>query len=810
MSNKQTKYYQLIDNSIQKLWEIHSNSEPHKEEIDKILLDVSRAAETYGTNRKNINRLLDIVLSTENKKTFPDRHKKVIVRKWLFSYDSLDDETVTKIIAGVGIQSPHFKENTQLKKISSPVQAVLIRWLFLNFVHVENHDLLAKLLPMMFNLLAVESIRMYAVLLLIATLLFAANSNEDFSILRFLRPWRIDLLVDLYEKSENDTGLAVLLSFVARQLETSNSAHLVWHHKLSVLIGRFKGSCKLANLLDSKYMSSLISQKIERARFLKNGNIPIETLIETNDELFLMSKNLNELQRLLQSLQSFFSQERLHKRPHVSNEDFSVLKYLVASRPEGTFANVFSNDQFVGCIESLKLPNQIGQALMVRPFTEVRQDDIVARFARTSLMQSFKFPQFLFLLRSDSEKLSELSNWLELVICDQNCIFVNRENCSTLNSLLSQVADFCELSQTRLSFLDRIARLDIELVFSDELEKGQHFPAAKFLNYWRLLRVLSPMDWSKLQEILEKLKFLFTNGDRSSINNLLDALVGMFHNWITSSGPDSELYFCINKAYEWVVNQTSQDPSTPNLYMLFKFYQLLYGLDYANISVCNLVFPASIVQSCVFSSDALLVNLMCRHLWFCKQFFIQYFSSKLHQLGADQQQPSKDYDKMAADLVEFKNLHNSYVMDVCNLLWRNKAFESDLNSTAKAFYFYPEYTNNLLKIGHFSRGDEDQESTVFQNRDLFTLFNMPCFVSAATECIRKVEGDCSEKLIGPLNESKFYKLLQTGEWVNPESFTEYDDLRVDVLRKMANQGYSGVADLLLHSLKSLLSRSQNS
>ncbi|ODV86641.1 hypothetical protein CANARDRAFT_27068 [[Candida] arabinofermentans NRRL YB-2248] len=159
-------------------------------------------------------------------------------------------------------------------------------------------------------------------------------------------------------------------------------------------------------------------------------------------------------------------------------------------------------------------------------------------------------------------------------------------------------------------------------------------------------------------------------------------------------------------------------------------------------------------------------------------------------------------------LNSLKNIHNSYVMDFCNIIWRDKAFEKNSKSKSIGFMIPDSFINKLMKQRYYRISVNGQDTEIQSPQDLnlksnFNLFYSPPFTSIITDIIRDLEDEenVEIRLIGPLNEKSFTELIKSEDrWL--DEYT-YDSLRIKILNELYNKGYKGVNLLLFSSLRSL-------
>ena len=142
---------------------------------------------------------------------------------------------------------------------------------------------------------------------------------------------------------------------------------------------------------------------------------------------------------------------------------------------------------------------------------------------------------------------------------------------------------------------------------------------------------------------------------------------------------------------------------------------------------------------------------------------------------------------------EEKDLFNSYVMDICNCLWRNRAFNT-VDKGARGFGV-PQRLVEAFR-------QQFQQTRI----DISTSLSLTCgpaFGRYATKCLRELEdGDYSVRIrhLGPPTPLSFQTLSPEDGGLNM-SFLEY---RVALLEYLKSLGYTGLHEFLYCTMTSLM------
>lgn len=210
------------------------------------------------------------------------------------------------------------------------------------------------------------------------------------------------------------------------------------------------------------------------------------------------------------------------------------------------------------------------------------------------------------------------------------------------------------------------------------------------------------------------------------------------------------------------------------------FIKLLQRIQHPErLTVKDVVLPQPLVYTLLFMDDPIIFSEVCGHLNFCKNIL-------------------KDTEP-SDEATALTNLHNSYVVDVCNLIWRNKAFDIGKNSTS-AFGLTSSFSQSLgATLPIF-----DRHSSF---KSLFSVHHTPAFASLSANIVRKLEDQtpaCETRHEGPITASSVEEILEDAgsQWLK----LDFEGVRVEVLKELDRMGYTGLSDLLFSHLKSLLGK----
>lgn len=197
--------------------------------------------------------------------------------------------------------------------------------------------------------------------------------------------------------------------------------------------------------------------------------------------------------------------------------------------------------------------------------------------------------------------------------------------------------------------------------------------------------------------------------------------------------------------------------------------------------------PAELVYTVFFTQSLCAVSRLCAVLALYKRAFELAMSSK----AASEQQP---YPK------DYVNHFNGFLMDLCNCLWRSKAFNySDVNALG---CLLPKSVITTLTT-YVSSLD-----TSLSLPTLFSLSYSPMLCQLAILYVRELEDTTEDEIeirhAGPVTQSSL-KALQRGGGVN----LPWPDYRLGVLQYLENKGAAGVGELMYNTMKHLMTAREN-
>lgn len=236
--------------------------------------------------------------------------------------------------------------------------------------------------------------------------------------------------------------------------------------------------------------------------------------------------------------------------------------------------------------------------------------------------------------------------------------------------------------------------------------------------------------------------------------------------------------------------QTS--PTEYTYHKILNFYERV-GFIYSNSHLLRTLQinspPVLLVYTIQFSTSLATLSRLCSVLVTYKQAFAVYMSNSAKNLG-----PA--YDKLQV------NTFNGFLMDICNCLWRGKAFaKADAHSKGclvgdRVIAMLAGYVGSLKDSG----GSGEMGLAA-----LFTMSYSPLLSLQGVAHLRKLEEREDEEVelrarhAGPITQKSLLQLARKGGLE-----VVWQEYRLGVLRHLEDQAWRGVPDLMYSTMKNLL------
>lgn len=197
--------------------------------------------------------------------------------------------------------------------------------------------------------------------------------------------------------------------------------------------------------------------------------------------------------------------------------------------------------------------------------------------------------------------------------------------------------------------------------------------------------------------------------------------------------------------------------------------------------------PAELVYILIFSDSLAVVSRMCNILACYKKGFETAMSTKARNDG------SRQIDSMSYKRT-YVNLYNGFLMDICNCLWRARAF-SDSDTNAQGCLVPRPIIQPLTSYV----SSVDKTVTL---PSLFGLSYSPILCLQSIQRVRELEDgemETNESIRtrheGPVTQGSLTKLATSGGMQ-----LSWQDYRINVLESLSENGLIGIAELLKNTM----------
>ncbi|KAH8683370.1 Mis6-domain-containing protein [Tricladium varicosporioides] len=189
--------------------------------------------------------------------------------------------------------------------------------------------------------------------------------------------------------------------------------------------------------------------------------------------------------------------------------------------------------------------------------------------------------------------------------------------------------------------------------------------------------------------------------------------------------------------------------------------------------------PAELIYTIHFTQSLNLLSRLCSILGLYKRAFENAVATN-----------TSSYTK------EYLNRFNGYLMDICNCIWRARAFNpSDVN--ALSCLQSPELISSL----------ENYTKSLSNNLNLASLFSLsssPVLCLLAIQYVRELEDEKENEIVsrhpGPVTQASLKQLEKDGG-----VRLSWGDYRLGVLVHLEGKGVNGVGELMYNTMKQLMS-----
>ncbi|CDK25722.1 unnamed protein product [Kuraishia capsulata CBS 1993] len=781
----------------------------YRKKVQAILEDLIPAVESVGVDNDYLVELVDLVLDSDNHRVFSTAVKNRVVNNVMIPRQPVTPEICLKILASISLEvysaddTPNLIPRVQ-RGLPQTVQSNILKWWECLCFDLVTEKTFLKMLPLMFTYLSFAYARSHISMLMMSILASYTKYDRHFSATRFASSWRMDVLKADIEKYPADPYLAALYLFLSDH-KPDTDAVLVDYNIPSRTFA-YPDMAFLKKLLVVRRNDILLSNNSNSIMLLAHNP-------QFSELVTKVTSHLQFLQGLKRSYSTGSDQRKRRKLDLEETDANGTLDVLVHSAVTVEIPLPLNTKELAS---SLKVTGQIGQGLfqsllvdydnlqLASAFMSDILPDGLEHILTDSAIDSAKVKHlsfFMLLLQSDGDVGITLDEWLTDALLERSSsgFQLTGSNSKSKQELLEGLNCYAQLTDldltfTRTLFFDESTNMDKSLNLAPIFS---HLPASAIPDFNNGVFGISQLD----------------TADTFTYITTLDALLDLFTNWSELQTPN---YKAMNDVFSKVIyasaSRFSRDVEAAADQILEKlvfvrFLRFLADAPPRKVNPATLCLPPELAYSLFFSANPILLNAVCRQVVATKT----YYNETATQVLSDE---DITYEIQPHQLNALREIHYSYVMDYCNVIWRNKAFHrASQGQSAKGFLLGGEFTETLLKRRFHVHGDDfaDDDDRIVDEageRSEFNIFHSPPFANIITKIIRQKEDDsasCEVRLAGPFTVKQFTRLRDAGNWLGDE-FPDETGFESAILKQLGDSGYEGIVSLLVSSLKSLFNR----
>ncbi|KFY46422.1 hypothetical protein V494_00465 [Pseudogymnoascus sp. VKM F-4513 (FW-928)] len=662
--------------------------------------------------------------------------------------NELDQASIANIIRNL-YPAAQISDDTLVKVIGSlghgqtrssfPVQSLLLKWLVMVYDSIRNPKVLSHAYSFLFNLLDTIAIR--APLCHLLSLITRR---------KHVRPFRIQSLLELARRAGNEPPLVGLI-------------RVYKDYYPDVIVGQLTAG-----------RASVFTVKIKEP--YPNGAISNHSQ-HPNPEWKTRLAEIQEdyAQRTVDEQQSRRDTFRVVRRGvnGVKRSRVSVIPEVHTSNAQETsvtLEEIENVNGFVGVLEKIELPNQLVAVMgdpLLQKLLQLKSTDAVDQRVNNWLMAFFEDQ-----LEGDGSSEGALLDMLAAILEYTRFTKVLPPACAKyLHSLLE---DWNGVTG-RAVVLDLLSYTPITPF--EELH----------------LSTFQPLEWAILDDT------------PTSQIDLLTFYTSIIRNWtssLLSSTPPPFTSATINALTTHVnvltlaILQTGDSQSTITHHSILSFYEAMASLlsqpslqPHVRITTP----PSALVYTLHFAQSLSTFSRLCAILALYKRAFETAMSKPVPARPDPSQGPvPESYPK------EYVNHFNGFLMDICNCLWRSRAFNTtDTNALGCLLppSLLPRFTSYVSSL-----------DTGLTLPSLFTLSYSPVLCNLSISYLRELEDKADEaeggiktRHAGPVTQKSLVALGKEGGLQ-----LSWADYRLGVLTYLERRGAKGVGELMYNTMKHLM------
>ncbi|OQD75742.1 hypothetical protein PENDEC_c006G04041 [Penicillium decumbens] len=498
--------------------------------------------------------------------------------------------------------------------------------------------------------------------------------------------------------------------------------------------------------------------------------------------------------KLLQDQNMDSTQQSSHQVTHRGTVKRSKMEVVIpvlqtsrVSSKHTSLEEIRDVDHFVENIEKIELPNQIISTL----------GDAMAQ-------------KYLYLTRSETAN-HRLDEWLRSFLEDrlEQIREGDEDEPETLSYVLSFVEEYAAYTKLLLSSVRSFLRSYLQIWNGRD-------------NRYQILRLLRYLPIEPLEslrgELLSPLESSMMNASPSSqgaLVDLLDFYTSLITEWgvkLRNQPSISEESVSLSEVIKHAellassmlelaaIVDDNQDKARPMMLSVLEFYRSLANLfSHAsqNAKIRLTVPPAPTVYTIVFTPSIATISILNSILAGYKSSFEASLTSKVIKPP----KPSEPLYK--AELV---SQFNGYVMDMCNLVWRNRALNTEDPNALGCLIpqaSVETFTNYIRNVKDASRHYDRESAFNTTLPSIFSLSHHPAFCNLSAACFADLEEsqqipEHRPKLRKPVTQKVLQALEQEGG-----ARVSWQEYRVHMLDWLEAIGSRGTSNLMRSTMKAL-------
>lgn len=645
------KYYEFIPIALKKL----INSYDDNDKFDKYYNQLHAIVPKYGFSLEQLTLILDIIVDPQS--SFKNSQKNKLVNL-LYCHDLLNFNIVIKILSIFKVPNYYDKKST-IYIISKPIQIKLSNFLIKNFVNIKWEKKFLKILNLLFNLLSIGYLRSNIGLFLIYCLNISNEIDPLYNKAFFFTTKKLNTILEFYEVDQKET-IPLLLYFQSylNSIDRNNNSDLIYS-KYSVILSNLKIPKSLFGKVNTEQIEQLLQMK------LLCQNEDQINIFENNIKLYLqMVINLNHISSITNG--SSKKRKFIDDSSNSNNNNLSIILENFNLHNIYTVSNL-ANRLITETKQYKKSNILILKYLSTLDFKNLILNDSLNTLFNKDTLFIFYAPILIILTIFDSNNINnilidilQIENYKFKLTNDMYWIFQSVSNFYKLNN------EF-KLADCLIDILSE----KIEIKF-----EGSEEEKIEILNISEIIQFLDP-DFEKYNVLLTKtLDITF----KYNSQKLMRGIVLLGCNWIKE--PD-----CFYKLLKMILSRINfTNKVLLNEFLIF--VTLISDIKYSSIDMTKLVLTSDIMSMVFFSNSLFNINLLLQHVLYCKKYFSEYGLKVI-----ESSENKGNYQQLKA----IKELHNSYVMDICNILWRDKGYDIKDISSGRFFGFPNEFVEKLPK-----------------------------------------------------------------------------------------------------------------